>query len=847
MASRRDVLFGTAAGATALSIWPLSPSRAQGRGRSVRQRLEILRARLAPQGWTEFIARATGGDLNFGADDLMAELSRPVRIDRSIDGLQDFSEAGTRGIEPGKPAASLLYHLMASPNVRDASLATYPTLAEIETVEDAVYAARRIRLDQIVESAGSNALCVVVMATQYRQASDTVHGRHADMVYSRTGISRMGTTDPLWNGPDRGFDPLVADDPFAFRSLPQRFAAYLAVRQMGQQGGHGPMEWFDGVPETDDVVGVPADDERGFWIPVHKLFDGDECLVGSRLGVTFGGGFINEKLARFHRHLQIQGFRTDWAGEALTQPPFVMRDDLIAAFSQVAEHGAGLVQPRSAAFVNRARFQGDWLGFTVPQGWTNEPGVLYFSSGQILNVGNDVEPTYESGGAQETDRTGPEYISLRHRLLDDGSIDNLNDRPDMWEILRAGGYRAQHYIDFSGEGWVSAQVTGLDDRGLGQSRPAVCLVSPPDFFPQVSQRDLMDWWRSDVPEAIRDALWAIPPYSLASRRFSGNINLPAGFSIRETDTTAIVGQPPLDAGGPRRDRTGPPRYSGLPDHSPGYFDPGWDASQGIFYRDESEPLQRFLQNYGLGTPFVEDVKLCAALGSYWPAIAPDSARNFTPLKAAPGFLYPWPSIVPLTDEETGIADVGGRRMPWDGVNGPHIVERPEGRRVSYADINRVDYIVLPGTMTAALLSRIDLNETRRRVMAMETAYWALGIHDPDYADAEAPVIEVLKAKAAWSAVSFRKLDDSDGARAAASAEVSLAADSAGAAAPFFEPGRHIYRFHLYRPGEELRDPGDLKRVLLTIEEEATVYVCDGVALIRRADGNWRFDDSLPTG
>ena len=48
----------------------------------------------------------------------------------------------------------------------------------------------------------------------------------------------------------------MADDPFAFRPLPQRFAAYLAVRKSGEQGGHGPMEWFEGVPETDEVVGV---------------------------------------------------------------------------------------------------------------------------------------------------------------------------------------------------------------------------------------------------------------------------------------------------------------------------------------------------------------------------------------------------------------------------------------------------------------------------------------------------------------------------------------------------------------------------------------------------------------
>ena len=44
---------------------------------------------------------------------------------------------------------------------------------------------------------------------------------------------------------------------------------------------------------------------------------------------------------------------------------------------------------------------------------------------------------------------------------------------------------------------------------------------------------------------------------------------------------------------------------------------------------------KFYANYGLGSPFPEDAKLCAALNSFWPAAAPDAGRTFGRLTALP--------------------------------------------------------------------------------------------------------------------------------------------------------------------------------------------------------------------
>ena len=70
---------------------------------------------LASGGWSELFAHH---GLNIGAANLKRELLKPLgNIDRGVAGFEDFTPNGTRGIEPGKPSHSLLYHALASPNV----------------------------------------------------------------------------------------------------------------------------------------------------------------------------------------------------------------------------------------------------------------------------------------------------------------------------------------------------------------------------------------------------------------------------------------------------------------------------------------------------------------------------------------------------------------------------------------------------------------------------------------------------------------------------------------------------------------------------------------------------------
>jgi hypothetical protein len=289
---------------------------------------------------------------------------------------------------------------------------------------------------------------------------------------------------------------------------------------------------------------------------------------------------------------------------------------------------------------------------------------------------------------------------------------------------------------------------------------------------------------------------------------------------------------------------GPVRHdkTGMPDGAIGVFDPGWETSQGVYYSAPSEvtPIQKFLTGYALGSPFIEDAKLCAALGAYWPGVAPDSTRVFQPDKQISGNVYPFPTVAPLTDEEIGSAPLpNGRFMPWDGVRGPDLQPRIiKGQRYAvYTDAWRTDYIDLVGTMTAALTSEIDLDEYKSRILAMEAVYWGLGIHDPDVVagDGLTATERVITAKARWAVLSFRKVraDNKDLIQAAGTAGWRINRPE-------------LYFFHVYRwEGKEFTDPGDLHKVLVRMAEEATAYVSGTDVLIRREGQPWKLDTSMP--
>jgi hypothetical protein len=795
--------------------------------------------RLALEGWRDLLLAVSHDALDITSTDLSAMLARPLsQIDRTVPGFEDFALEGTRGIEPGSPARSLLFHALASPNVfRDEAgdeLSAFPTPAEIEAVENYVYGVKPPSLDDVQAQAGDHPLAVVVFALEYRTGRETVHGKHADFCFSRTGLARMGTTGRIYDARRREFLPLQADDPFAFPVQPARYSPFLAVQRHADPGSFGPLRATD------------EDQSRQFWVPLHKLFSGPECLQGFDLTVTLSTDHSNEKLRRFHTRMNTAGFYTGWDEPDISQFPFVIQGETLAAFSTDPDHGSGWVMPPPHPLVEPAEYDGKPLTFYYSQELAANPITTYVSSLQLLEA-----PPFQPLGPGRTQsrpekmphgvegvtgflttltpdigRSSPEYLNIRHTVSPDGTEENLNDLPDVLEPINAGGYWARHYIDYAADGWVAARCRELDEA-VPWRVPAYSTVCSPSFYPHANQRALTEWAESGAPEELRVGIWAIPPRLLSDRRFAANIELGAGFSI-DDDTVTVLVSLPLDAGTKQSSapETFVRRHLQLPDGMAGLFDPGWEVSQ-----DRTADNRFFLANHGLGTPFIEDAKLCATLSTFWPGVSPDSAREFQPDKHFDNAFAAWPTIAPMTDEELGIVEVEGQGfMPWDGVRGPRLTVVDGKDVVDYPELYHTDYLETVEHFTAALTGKVDQEEYIARVLAMAQVYWALGIRWADFGK-KYGISEALDrfqaAKAEWPVLSFRALREGpDDER-----------NEAESATGVHLQGDIRYRFHLFQWNGEETQPDDVRRILVGIKEQ-TIAHTDLTNILMRRDGTW---------
>jgi hypothetical protein len=832
LTSRREFVKLSAIGITSLIVGGTGASASGAQPSPLIENISGVCRRLAPFGWRDLLMDASGGQFDLLAADLASELRKPLsKIDRTCPGFGDFALQGGRAVEPGEPDHSLLYHALSAPSVvaaRDGTkLLGFPTLAEIETVENYIYSSRKATLDELKKGLAADDLSIVVFALHYRNAPMSANGRHAQLCFARTGIAHLGTIEPHYDAELRSFANVDEARPYDFRVTPRRFAPYLAKRVTGYAGQFGLQDPQD------------RDTSREFWVPVHKLFSGKECIANMDLDIQLSSGMRNDCIGSFHRIVQGQGLSTGWTGSDLEQSPFVIKDEAIASLSKQADCGTGMVMPKPAPLIREAKYKGKLLTFPWHNSLSRNSKNVQISSYFVMpNAGAPIAPGYYLDTDQDSPRNAPEYINIRHRVVDE-KVESLNPRPDLMEVIRQGGYDVLHYTDSTGDGWVAADCQQLRDQGVANSQPAFVLVGLPDFLPKLNQRDLMRWWKTEVPERLRATLWSVPPLALSHARIAANVELPIGFSLTDNTVTAIVSQlsaPGLDQVAlPVQVPNGPLNFEkvGLPDGSPGLFDPGWDVSIGVRSTNGGNDIHKYLVGHGLGSPFIEDAKLCAALGAYWPGLAPDATRQYPPEKWMDGLSYPWPSIAPLTDEELGMVPTAkGKRMSWDGVVGPQ--RRTEGDRevIAYQKMEHVDYIDTLGTMTAALTARTDPDDYKARILAMAAVYWSLGIQDGDplfpgnYAT-------LMRSKAAWAVLSF-KVVPADNA----------ALQTASASAKHTFTGPHIYRFEIFRWGKEREDPADPKIALVEILEEVTAY-SDGKSVIKEVGDTWVLDDSIP--
>lgn len=699
--------------------------------------VHALLTRLAPRGWRSLLM-AHGLDVGVPVDQLAAELARPLVVDRTRPGFEEFALDGMRGVEPGVPARSLLYHALASadvqPTVAHTTDADFPTLEELDSLENYIYSTARHRLSSFTNPV------LAVMAFQYREKSLSPHRRHADLCFSRTGVARVGSDAARYDAAQRGFDPRPEHGDRGFSVLPARYALFIAEYR---------------TPTVADQVlrSVPLDAAQIFLFPVHKVFSGSECLWsedGNPLAIpalNFAEVHVNEKLRRMHlASADNPGRVAPLAFFDINQPPFRRATPLATDLVTLRAAGASVLTmpvPNDIARTAVQRVNGvdEIARFRVPPA---APNNRFWSSLMLRST--------------KQGRAAPEYANMRQQVARSATGDmhlvDLNQIPESGTLaadrfdakLAAGGFEAAHFVDSTCDGVVSCSAPAV--LAPLMMFPAYSLVTAVDYFPQLEQVEILEWieslssapvglgrtdlhFRQGGPEPLSDGRFQTSSTGLmsATRRMPSPMLMdPAAitpgtraFAASEAasrSVTAIVGRAATAASGVRR---APARFATtwLPDAASDVFSPGWDVSQHVIGQND------IYASYGLGSPFPEDAKLCAALNSFWPAAAPDSSRTYG---FHPGSGVLLSTAIPLTDAELGyhpghprvIGGELGSSVGWDGDTGPFLFKRGADLWVNASNPERADETraALDGKLGFSGLDQVTTAEALQRMQAL---------------------------------------------------------------------------------------------------------------------------------
>lgn len=675
---------------------------------------EVLKLcnKLTKNGWRDLILSVTNNELDIkqsSANKLKEALLKPIdEINRGIPGFDDYRLDGNQGITPRSFSKSLLYHALASPNVVDSSLTYYPSLEDLDLIENFIYSLGiqieedRQSLARLKERYGSK-LVIAVFAYQYRTWEESSHRAHADMNYARTGISRVGTAKPVYDSERRSF--WVGDEDGHNSVLPCRYGAFLAIKEKGRniQGDFSIMD------------ATNRDNSLDFVVPIYKLFNGSECLLDtSNLELNFESYHRNEKLRRTHDS-QIRNTIPINSDYDQNEFPFVIDDNTQPGFLYSVSNfmGSLIVEPTEGKTSEPAIQNGKYVAFNVPR----------------INETNRFNSSFQIPAINGNWREAPEYVNIRQRVESTNvinpevDIEDLNDLPlhSLNDLLNGGGYLAVDFIDRTADGII--KVINFDDL---PNYAAYSLITAIDFFPLVNQRDIYRWDNSDNIRHFSQG----GSRPISDGRIQANIN---HFISEDTRThSAVVSSKKSVEVDDNLKSSNQLSLSYLPDAASGVFAPGWDISMDI---ENGTP---FYAAYGLGSPFPEDAKLCAALNSFWPAAAPDASRTFFVSKTLSSnirnggafdsqFLERKPAAIPLTDEELGIypryANAIGvaSKLGWDGEHGPFIETDVDGEYVNYADIARSDYTLNAwnGLMNMDLLKKITTSQLIDRMEALQ--------------------------------------------------------------------------------------------------------------------------------
>lgn len=739
-------------------------------------------------GWADLVKKISGIDLNTNDPkhpDLFRAFSPQLN---AVPGCDDF--AGKSLIQPGFPALSLLYHLLASPRVIFGSGESddfYPSLEQLDTLENYIYSLYEIKQGQL----DSDTMVLCMFAYEYRPACKTPHQFHADLVFSRTGFSRIGN-QPMApydkrnrcfsNKPSTGSEKEIA-------VTPARYGLFLAERLS-----------YNKVSIKQPVIS-DNDGTYDFLLPVRKIFKEDLYLNGYDL--FFSESHVNEKLRRLCQSDEHDLQLPPHVKFDLSRPPFtrkscsstnrrkpvssLMNDKNLVALT--ATGSSVLLSSVHAPLVKRATQvcggKEERLRIKIPA--LEEGGILMrysnrrYTSFKVLSKdkqntdGWDIfrEKVFYPGRSitnYNAHRNAPMFVNIREVVSenDGNSLRYLNAEDINLQKEINKSYWAGLFEDNICDGCVTADIvknaTGVNpafeiitDKLLRLSRlPAFSVVTAPDFFPMIESFELKQYKDLFLVGGVEDM-------GGARKRANPAILLPDSSSTafpsqgrtvteEKVDETVLAIISHLHYGGVMRNddvriaqADALTRSNYLPDSATKIFYPGWDITYSGGFDKDKKQQDTFFTTYGLGSPFIEDSKLCAAVNGMWAGASPDSARTYRgSLTVIPQVLrksvHP-PTAVPLLDNELGLHSSSpavlhyyqSASTGWDGEQGPFIIKKGKKIFVHFTEIGRADYVqnVLNGLFDMSSLRKITTAEIKFRMLCLKKCYERIHMRHTD--------------------------------------------------------------------------------------------------------------------
>lgn len=753
-----------------------------------------LFAWMKENGWLNLAERVSGISFTSGdpADPLLVKI-----FNRSADhltGCDDFG--GNKLIEPGYPAFSLLYHLLASPLTRtiingasSSDPIHYPSLEHLDVLENFIYSLQQLPKG-IMDRKN---IVLAVFSYEYRPGIQTPHEKYADLVFARAGISRVGTQPLVYDKLNRCFTnkPVNQQKEKEIAVTPARYALFLAERAR-----------YDQIARWDNMK---ADDswQYAFLRPIRKLFNGDPLLEGKQL--FFSESHRNEKLRRV---MMVEALQSNVTANIfrLSEPPFVREtasstnptstlnnsDKWDKTLVQLETHGSSVTLASIPDILVRRAFQDvagkqERVRLKIPAklspdkyGHTNR---RYTSFKIISKEGNRKDAwdiIWENTIYRQKNLTN--YHVPRNAAMFMNIREQLDEQGNIKQYLGPGAPNLQAEIDKSY--WVGLFEDSLCDgcicAELGTSGenansnpldkisvlPAFSVVTAPDFFPYFSSDAIKHYEKLFLLGGVNDMggarFRANPGIHLPGTEISAfpllfkSIDPAMRNSVEEQAARTILSmlsyktERNLNLTITQGAVATLQRSSYLPDSATRIFYPGWDITYAGPEDKGRERNVRFYATYGLGSPFVEDSKLCAAANGMWAAASPDSARTFrgSLTKVPTGIntsIYP-PTAVPLLDIELGIHPQSPAAAlcqytctGWDGEYGPYLRMDKDNLLVNFTDIGAADYVknAMDNKFDMSKLRQITLSEMLNRMNALDRCnaylpdliknFWLVGV------------------------------------------------------------------------------------------------------------------------